>query len=516
MSRTAEAIGEGRRAVVIGAGAGGLTSALLLASHGWEVDVYEQHYRPGGFLHRFFRQGAAYDTGFHYCGGVAWEDLLGRVLRLLGIFDDLRFFPLDPEGFDRIVFPDIDITVPVGVAAYRTRMKEHFPHEAKGIDGFIDEIERAVQGYGLYAFKAEVDIAEVLYWEELTVDQVLDRHVRDPQVRLALVGQCMLYGLAPHEAPFGLHAVILHHFLRGAWRIDGGGDRLASLMVKRLKALGGRLHLKTGVRRVLIDGRRACGIELEGGEIVGADLVISNVHPRGLLDMIAPEALRPAYRNRVLDQRVGRAHFGLYAELDGGTELLGNRNLYRFRTTDIDRAFTDTRPGDVPFYFATSPTQGHPLVERRAGREVLLMLAGLSWERVAPWAHLPSAERPPEYHALKAETQTALLEALEADHPGIRAHIRRVESSTGLTTRHFTRAPGGAMYGHHHSVDQMGRYRPAQALRVRNVIQVGAGVFWPGVLGAMISAFYGCAYVLGMKPLLDELEAIPRDERGKP
>ena len=67
--------------VVIGSGAGGLAAAVLLGQRGWKVTVLEQHYRPGGCLHRFFRGGVPFDTGFHYVGSAAPHQSFGRVLR---------------------------------------------------------------------------------------------------------------------------------------------------------------------------------------------------------------------------------------------------------------------------------------------------------------------------------------------------------------------------------------------------------------------------------------------------
>ncbi|MEZ4239211.1 MAG: FAD-dependent oxidoreductase [Myxococcota bacterium] len=227
------------RAVVVGAGMGGLTAAVLLQQRGWQVTVLEQHTRPGGLLHRFFRGAVPYDTGFHYCGSVDRGQPLGQALRHLGVFDDLTFRPLDPDGFDRLRFPGEEIRVPVGIERYKARLKDRFPHDAAGIDAFFAEVDAALDPYGLYRMRHALDIDGILRVEAESVAQVLRRHVRDPKLQAALVAQAMLYGVPPAEAPFGLHAIVLDHFLAGAYTVEGGGDKLARTMSRRVRALGG-------------------------------------------------------------------------------------------------------------------------------------------------------------------------------------------------------------------------------------------------------------------------------------
>jgi all-trans-retinol 13,14-reductase len=495
------------KAVVIGSGVGGLTAAILLAMRGWEVDVFEQHYRPGGLLHRFFRQGSPYDTGFHYCGGIQHEDILGRTLRHLGVFEDINFLPLDPDGFDRLLFDDYEFRVPVGVEAYRARLKSEFPHETAGIDAFVNAMEQSVNEYGLYKLRTNVNVKEFLRWEECSLSSFIDQHVRDPQLKAVLCGQCVLYGVAAKDAPFGLHAVILHHFLSGANRVEGGGDRLAKVMVRRLRKLGGRLHLKTGVDQVLVEDRKACGVRLDDGSEVRADFVVSNMHPLTLLDHLPEGAVRKVYKNRVRDTRVGGAHMGVYIQLDAPPTAIGNANVYRAYDLDPDRSFEDVEPGNLPFYYATAPGEG--LLKPRKTHNVVLMLSALDYSRMKGWENLPTGNRGPEYTAYKEALKETMVEGLLNDFPSLRPHVVRVEGSTPLSTRHFTRSPAGAMYGHYHSVDQMGRYRPSQVIRVRNLLQVGHAVFTPGVLGATLSAYYGLGYFLGLKTLLDELKATP-------
>ncbi len=497
-----------KTAIIIGSGMAGLTSAILLSMHGYRVTVHEQHFRPGGLLHRFFRQGAAYDTGFHYCGGIAHRDIFGRALRHLGVFDKLPFQPLDPDGFDRLVFPEFEFRVPVGLDRYRDRLVETFPHERAGIDAVIADMRAAIDQYGLYVYKTDVNPVEFLRWEGVSLAEVLRRHVRDPDLIAVLAGQGVLYGVPPEDAPFGLHSVVMDHFLRGAYRIGGGGDRLAREMVSRLKELGGTLRLRSRVTGILVEKRTARGVRLESGEEQRADLVICNAHPRLVLDLLPEDAVRPAYRNRVLEQQVGLAHLGAYLALSGPAPSIGNANIYRYYTLDSADAFCGISPDYTPFYFATAP--GEAPVDKDAPQtrrhNVVLLLTSLPWEAVSRWAGTPTGQRPPEYTELKETLLRRLVASLVADHPDLADRIERVEGSTPLTTQHYTTSPFGAMYGHFHSVAQMGLYRPSQAIRVRGCIQVGQGSFTPGVLGATMSAYYGCGFILGLETLVKELK----------
>jgi phytoene dehydrogenase-like protein len=278
-------------------------------------------------------------------------------------------------------------------------------------------------------------------------------------------------------------------------------------MVNRIAELGGTVRLRSRVREIIVEDKVAKGVLLDSGEVQRADLVISNMHPRVLLDHLPQGSVRRAYRNRVLGQRVGIAHLGVYMQIDGTAETIGNANIYRHFSLDPERSHDAmTVDGPLPFYFATAPNEAYEAEERRR-HDVVLMLLALTWKDVARWHGTRTGQRGADYDAFKAALQQRAVDALLGDHPSLAGRVLRVESSTGLTTQHYTATPEGAMYGHYHSVDQMGKYRPSQVIRVRNLVQVGQGVFTPGVLGATLSAYYGCGFHLGLENLLAELEA---------
>ena len=139
---------------IIGSGMSGLTCALVLAKEGFKVCVLEQHYRPGGCLHRFFRDGVPFDTGMHYVGGVGEGGTLGRYLRYLGVSKKLSFHPLDPDGFDVLRFgKDYEFKVPNGWPRLVARLSEEFPGERAAIERFSEVCQQICRESPAYSFE---------------------------------------------------------------------------------------------------------------------------------------------------------------------------------------------------------------------------------------------------------------------------------------------------------------------------------------------------------------------------
>lgn len=124
---------EGADVVVVGAGAGGLTTAAYLAASGRHVVVIDRGTMVGGNTSVFTHAGYEFDIGLHYLGGFRGaEPGISVLLEPLGI--DLRFREQDPAGFDTLLFEDMTFEVPKGVEAFRARLREAFPAEGAAID----------------------------------------------------------------------------------------------------------------------------------------------------------------------------------------------------------------------------------------------------------------------------------------------------------------------------------------------------------------------------------------------
>jgi all-trans-retinol 13,14-reductase len=484
-------------AVVIGAGAGGLVCARILAKEGMKVLVCEKHNRLGGYLQRFYREKIPFDTGFHYTGRLGPEGTLRRYLTYLGVQDDLRFHELDRDGFDRIRTPDHEVRIPAGRDRYRERLKEHFPREAAAIDRYVDALGATCDAFPLYSLRGSFDGERKA--SEVTLASFLDSVTSDPALKLVLAGQSFLHGTPPRRVPFWVHALVTDSFIsEGAWGLDGGGDALARALARGVKEAGGDVRLKDGAKRVLVTDRCVRGVELESGEVVEAPIVISAVHPRILLGLVEPGALTPAYARRIESFEESVSSLGLYLRMNRRPREAGNWNLYWYRTRDAALAFEDRTlgPEGPLFMFATWPS-----VRDRSWRypENMIVLTTVQQSEVGRWCETRTGARDEDYERWKRRAGEHALESLARAMPDFSGDLLAVSSP--LTNRDYTGSHLGSNYGVLQSVEQQGLYKLSVRTRVKGLYLTGQSVGLMGLVGVTVTAFRTAGEIIGL-PLL--------------
>ena len=87
--------------IIIGSGAGGLSSAICLAKEGQKVLVLEQHDVPGGWCHSFYLKGHRFTPGVHYIGLLGEGESTSELYEGLGIANDVVFFRMNYFQFLR-------------------------------------------------------------------------------------------------------------------------------------------------------------------------------------------------------------------------------------------------------------------------------------------------------------------------------------------------------------------------------------------------------------------------------
>ena len=279
-----------RRAVVVGAGLGGLAAACRLLGDGWDVQVVERLDRPGGRAGRIERGGFAFDTGPTV---LTMPDLLEDTFASAGatMADHVRLRRLDPAY--RACFADgSELAVRADAAAMRDEVARVCGEaEAERLDRYAAWLERLcrleVDGFLDRNYDGVADLVRPLgpalallrMGAMRRLDAVVDRAFADERLRRLFSFQALYAGVAPHQA-LGVLAVIGYmDVVAGVWAADGGVHAVPEGLAGAVTAAGGRIAYGTPVDRVVTAGGdrgRVTGVRLAGGEVVPADAVVVN------------------------------------------------------------------------------------------------------------------------------------------------------------------------------------------------------------------------------------------------
>ncbi len=519
LRRTRAEVPEEVDVAIVGAGLGGLTAAAYLARQGHTVAVFDSHYVAGGCATGFARGTAAsryvFDVGVHYVGdagpGGAFEQLLAP------LDAHVEFAPLDPDGFDTLVFPDFRFRIPVGRDLFRDRLVELFPEERRGIDryvgylaqleGFVDALD-AQDGamsprVGLHLMRRAPAVAAsmALRWN---MSSLLDRCTRDPRLRAVLLGQSGDYGLPPSEVSPLLHCALANHYFRGAWYPKGGGQVIADRIADSAEQAGASVHLQTLVDRIVVEDGRATGVQItpRGQEprTVRARAVISNADAkRTMLELVGPEHLPKRWIRRATDWTVADGIFMTCLGVKGDLALdgMGRTNYWIFDHYDTERLYTSVRsdPDAMPqgAYITSASMKdpgGHNAPEGVSTVEVMTVLPG----DLAHWGLTQGAFDDGSYRGQavyqdrKQRLEDQMVGRLETMFPGTAERIVFQESATPISHMRYTRASSGSGYGLAATPSQFALGRPRARLGPQGLYIAGASArSGHGILSAIRS-----------------------------
>lgn len=423
----------GSRAVVVGAGFGGMAAALRLRARGYDVTLLDRMAEPGGRAQVFRRDGFTFDAGPTV---VTAPFLLRELFELFGrsMDDEVELVPVAPwyryqfangETFDyggtvEDTLSEIARFEPKDVEGYRrlVAMSERIFDK-----GFTELADQPFHRFGTM-LRTIPDLVRLKSYK--TVSQLVRSFISDERLRQAFSVHPLLVGGNPFDTT-SIYSLI--HFLERRWGVHfpiGGTGALVAALSRLMQDVGVEFRGGCTVEEVLVEGGRARGVRLESGETLQADVVVSNGDPPWLYRNAVPKASRRRWTDRKIDRlKMSMGLFVLYfgttrtyPEVPHHTIVLGPRFEGLLKDIFHRKVLAD----DFSVYLHR-PTATDPSLapEGHDGFYALVPVpnleAGIDWSEAGP------------------RLQERLIDMLEERMlPGLRESIVSVSS---MTPRHF-------------------------------------------------------------------------------
>lgn len=480
--------------IIIGSGLGGLECGYILARHGRKVLVLEQGAQPGGCLQSYRRGKVAFDTGFHYVGGLDEGQSLHAAFKYLDLLK-LPWHRLDADGFDRVTIGNRTFVFAEGFDAFARRMSEYFPSERAAIYQYADLLRRS-SDLQFSAISPHSDKSSIpLEWMETSAWRYLQEHFHNPLLINVLSGTSLKMELRRESLPLFTFLHGNSSFIESSWRLAGDGSKIVNTLTEGIRAQGGEIVCNAKVQELVgKDGKLSYAV-CSNGEKYEGNLFVSDIHPMQTCLLVRQGSLmRPAYRNRVgsLENTFGMFTVSLRIKPRGLRYFNYNRYIYR-------------NPDVWDFYHSKNGVGG-VLVSCRVpedGSEYtgqVDLLTPMPWEQCKRWDYSQIGRRGNEYRAMKKRVADECVEFVGHFFPGLR-EMSRSYTSTPLTWRDYTLTPEGSAYGlrkdFHNPLSTMLSPRTP----VPNLLLTGQNLMLHGVQGVTMTAFHTCAEVLGRETI---------------
>ena len=486
------------RAIVIGAGLGGLAAAMRLGAKGYAVTVIDRLNRPGGRGSALWQNGHRFDLGptivtvpqiFKELWAACGEDFESCV--------DLR--PLDP--FYEIRWPDGSRFSASGDSdKMRAEIERLSPSDLVGYDKFLkDSLDRYEFGFedlGRRSMHKLWDLIKVLpKFAMLRADRSVYAHAarrfKDPRLRMAFSFHPLFIGGDPFRVT-SMYILVSH--LEAAFGVHyamGGVGAIASDMQRIIQSQGGQVQLNTDVDRILVEDGRAAGVALGSGQEIKSDIVVSNADAGHTYSrLLRKKTTRRWTQNRLQRTRWSMSlmvwHFGtlgtrdLWPDVGHHTILNGPR--YGGLVRDI---FRKGHLADDMSLYLHRPTVTDPSAAPSGGD---------TFYALSPVPHLGHKE-PVDWTKTAEDYRKKMQKVLEEQAlPGLSAHITASEVFSPNTFRDRYRSPYGTGFSIEPRILQSAWFRPHNVSEeLPGLYLVGAGTHPGAGLPGVISS----AEVLG-------------------
>lgn len=325
-----------KQVVVVGAGPGGLATALQLANAGCDVTVLERRDHVGGRTSSIHLGDYRFDCGPTF---FLYPRVLSEIFSSIGrnLMDDVPMVRLDPQY--RLTFgaggkldctPDMDEMdrqiadfAPDDVGALRRYMDDN----RVKLEKFRPILESPFNSIFDLMRPSLMGAAKHLHPMRSLGDE-LGRYFSDPRLVIAFAFQSKYLGMSPFQCPSLFSILSFLEYEHGVWHPEGGCGQVSERMAEIAESMGVKFRLGESVESVQMSGRRVTGLKTDQAEY-NADAFVVNADFADWMTRVVPDAKRSRWTDdKIAKKRFSCSTFMLYLGIEGVYEDLPHHNIH--------------------------------------------------------------------------------------------------------------------------------------------------------------------------------------------
>ncbi len=483
--------------LIIGSGLSALAFGALMAKSGKTVQILEAHEHPGGFGHTFtMAKKYTFNAQFHYVWDCGEGQTVNRVLKKLGLDQEVTFERYDPQGFDHMRMDGYALDIPSEPEELIQRLSKLFPDHSDRIRRFIKEVEKT--GEGLKRLSPPVNPIELLQHPgevictaqhlHSTLQDVFDKFQLPQAAQTLLASQWADFLLPPNQLSFYAWVALFRGYQAGAFYPTQHFEQVINSLVKVIEAHGGKVLLNHEVQNFKVVDRTVMGVDAidlvtkQTLEFTGKT-IICNIDPQRAAKMIGIEKFSKTVQKK-LNYEYSASNFMAYCvvkDIDLRDYGFGKWNLFHTGHQNLNEAFAqmyDRHDFSNPSFAITTPTF---LTEAsRDCPEDCQIVEFLTVANYNYFQKLLESDRK-AYNHKKQEIFDSILDVVEKHYvPNFRKHMVFHITGSPTTNERFCWCPKGNSYGSSLTPRNMGLGRLNHETSLNNFYFCNASSGYPG------------------------------------
>lgn len=415
--------------IIIGAGMGGLAAGIYAQMNGYQSQIFEMHSLPGGQCTSWKRKGFTFDVCIHHLFGCSPSSRIYQLWHELGAMPRGMVRPLDctsvlsPDGKLFMDYYDPD------------KLKEHLHQLSPADSKVIDEYVKAIKGFSKSDLMGELmmgsawglvkmlpSIRSTIKWFRSTMQQFSQRF-SDPFLKRAF--PLLVY--SNPSVPVALHLIRHAYGLNQAlqWPIGGAGE-FANSIEGRYKDLGGTIHYRSPVEKILVEKDKAVGVKLADGTEHRADIVISDADGRKtIMEMLEGKYLNERIRSYCAEP-ADETNWGVHVFLGVNRDLSKEPSaliMLQEKPVTIANHKNDSLEMQIYGFDRTMAPEGKGVIK-------VELISGYSY-----WKQLHADKQ--GYEEEKQKVAAQVIDILENHFHGIKNQVEVIDVPTLITWERF-------------------------------------------------------------------------------